>query len=620
MFKKAKWIWAFDSDEKDDYAEFTFTVEKHDSEKIYMNISCDSAYAVYIGGKVVAFSFCADYPNYKLYDEVDLTEYCNGKTQVSVQVWHEGENFQTYVAAKAGVIFEVISGGKVVYYSDKNTLSRRMNEYFNGYKKIITGQLGYSFLYDNTVSLSDFSSSVEVEKSYDLKKRPLKGLVLGDRLPVSVIDNGNSVIIDMGREVAGFFEIDIESESAQKVLFAYGEHIKDGKVRRIIGSRDFSVEVVLKAGNNRYMNAFRRIAGRYIEIFAESPIKVNYLGIRPVYYPVERNDIKFGDPLTDKIYEVCVDTLTLCMHEHYEDCPWREQAMYALDGRNQMLCGYYAFKGGNAEYVRANLVLMSKGIRDDGLLPICFPSGTDVPIPFFSLWYVIQISEYIEYTGDRSILSDTEGVLRRISGVFENMTEENGLIPSFPYPYWNFYEWADESNNEWQITRTKDEPYEKTYDLILNCAYILASEAFCKIFGETHDNSLRRKAIQNRFFDGKNYILHTRTDKYSQLGNAMAILAGVGGKEVAKNIICDENAIKATLSMRGIVYDALLKLGDEYEKYILDDIKFNYKKMLDEGATSFWETEKGSEDFFGAGSLCHGWSAIPIFYFIKLLR
>ena len=44
------------------------------------------------------------------------------------------------------------------------------------------------------------------------------------------------------------------------------------------------------------------------------------------------------------------------------------------------------------------------------------------------------------------------------------------------------------------------------------------------------------------------------------------------------------------------------------------DIKAVYKKMLDYGATSFWETELGWVDFSKAGSLCHGWSASPAYY------
>ena len=100
---------------------------------------------------------------------------------------------------------------------------------------------------------------------------------------------------------------------------------------------------------------------------------------------------------TKKIYEACINTLELCMMEHYVDCPWREQCLYAFDSRNQMLCGYYAFAGGNKEYARANLLLMSKDIRADRLLSICYPCGTDLTIPSFSLYYFIAVKEYVKY-------------------------------------------------------------------------------------------------------------------------------------------------------------------------------------------------------------------------------
>ncbi|MFQ7077041.1 MAG: hypothetical protein ACLRSW_03420 [Christensenellaceae bacterium] len=40
--------------------------------------------------------------------------------------------------------------------------------------------------------------------------------------------------------------------------------------------------------------------------------------------------------------------------------------------------------------------------------------------------------------------------------------------------------------------------------------------------------------------------------------------------------------------------------------------------MLKRGATTFWETIKGEADFEGAGSLCHGWSAVPVYVAWKL--
>ena len=74
--------------------------------------------------------------------------------------------------------------------------------------------------------------------------------------------------------------------------------------------------------------------------------------------------------------------------------------------------------------------------------------------------------------------------------------------------------------------------------------------------------------------------------------------------------------IPATLAMYTFRYEALLKKDKElYKDIILEEIDATYMSMLLEGATSFWETLKGDEDFDYAGSLCHGWSAMPMYYY-----
>ena len=61
------------------------------------------------------------------------------------------------------------------------------------------------------------------------------------------------------------------------------------------------------------------------------------------------------------------------------------------------------------------------------------------------------------------------------------------------------------------------------------------------------------------------------------------------------------------------VYEALLKQGNQYKNYVQAEIERIWGKMLAAGATTFWETEAGADDFNFAGSLCHGWSAVPIY-------
>ena len=76
-----------------------------------------------------------------------------------------------------------------------------------------------------------------------------------------------------------------------------------------------------------------------------------------------------------------------------------------------------------------------------------------------------------------------------------------------------------------------------------------------------------------------------------------------------------DKIVPISLSMNIFLYDALLKIDKNYAKTVLLDIDEKFGKMLDEGATTFWETELGYKDFNMRGSLCHAWSALPILYY-----
>ena len=113
-------------------------------------------------------------------------------------------------------------------------------------------------------------------------------------------------------------------------------------------------------------------------------------------------------------------------------------------------------------------------------------------------------------------------------------------------------------------------------------------------------------------------------EQYTVLGNTLAILAGVITGDEAE-ALCDkivrgeQDMIDCTLSMKVLEYEALLGVcAEKYRDFVLSDIRRNYKMMLDYGHDTFWETIKGASDFSNAGSLCHGWSAVPIYIFHRL--
>lgn len=634
-FEKAKWIWIENSNEKNTYGEFFLPYVFHGGHTRF-RISCDSDYTLFINGTFVASNQYGDYEHYKIYDDIDVTAYLHtGKNAVALLVWHFGEDLQRHIAADAGVIFEIIQDGKTVVYSDENVLCRKSKAYRNGLQKTVTPQLGYSFLYDaneedewKNGDLQDFHPAVCVEKTRAFYPRPIPKLVVKDRKNITVLQAKESYyLIDLGEETVGLLDIEFTSQEKQNVLIAWGEDLQNGHVRRLIDSRDFSVEYIAKKGENKYTNHMLRLGGRYLEIYAQAPISLRYAGVLPQVYPVTEKLFALQDETEQRIYDVCVRTLKLSMMEHYVDTPWREQCLYVMDSRNQMLCGYYAFEDGNRDYVRANLKLISQDNRKDGLLSICYPCGMDLTIPSFSLYYFLAVREYIEYTGDIAFVKEIYPKLLSVLEVFVQ-NRKDGLVCKFEgAENWNFYEWIP------ALEGTLFRPEQPMPDLMINALFIIALNNLREIaqkIGETfsYEEILKETKAQAKkvFYNAqKSAFAHTvNGEHYTVLGNACAILAGLATGE-EKRAICEkmlsDELLECTLSMKYFKYESLLLTDKEtYAEKVLAEIKSDYTKMLNAGATSVWETILGAADFDNAGSLCHGWSAVPIYYYHTLRK
>lgn len=624
--KEAKWIWLHLEDKADEYVEFFDELDYCDGEAV-LNLSCDSNYALYINDELSGFGQYADLPWYKVYDNLNITPHLRqGKNQIKIIVWYYGHDYFTYYKGKPGLIYELTVDGRVECFSSERTWCMLSGSYINYLKKEITNQiLGYSFRYDTRRKQANHTHAVEQDGiTYDLHMRPVKFLELKETSYGRRLSEYQKQTYDLGCERVGFLHIKFKAPSGTLVNIAYGEHLADGCVRRFIDTyplregilpRDYSVEVIGSGEWEEYLNPFRRLGCRYLEISAEQPVEIEFIGLRETVYPVAPVPFRAENELRQKIYDTCVRTLQLCMHEHYEDCPWREQVLYVLDSRNQMLCGYEVF--GEYDFPRASLRLLALNQSFHGLITSSAPNNDRGAIPSFALHYIMQMREYIEHSGDLSL---AEEFYPKMSETLKVCVEriEDGLIPIFYEDpgYFNFYEWSDDMQSE--LFRQD----EKRFDIQLNCILSLAlqnmeyiSERLHRFFPYKGLAEKLNRRIDEYYYNPETELYHT-----NELSNALAVLCGAaqGGrrKRVCEILARPENGlVPVTLSMIGFKYDALLSADKKYKEVILEDIDRIYGGMLERGATSFWETIEGEAAFNRAGSLCHGWSAMPAYYY-----
>lgn len=614
----ADWIWKQGDVIPDDYASFYGSFDAKEG-KVILYIAADSDYAFYLNGKLVAFGQYQSYEYASYADQIEL-EIDAGHHEYRIDVYYVGvSSFFTYSKGKPGLLFLLEQDGNVLARSNPEILSRRNPHYEVGKEKIITPQLGFHFFYDSNAEGEDPKPSLIIDKPKPMGLRPNQKCILrGPHKSKLIKVDGSTYLFDLGEETVGLLYLHFISPK-QKLSIRYAEHlVEDGRLEYQLGPRDFSFEYTAKDGENEFLMPFRRLGLRYLEIAAVKELSIECATVRPVEYPFEEIPYIIDDPLRQKIYDVSVRTLKCCYHEHYEDCPWREQSLYALDSRNQMLAGYSCFK--NTEQVKASLSLFLLDHREDGLLPICAPSDAGLYIPSFSLHFFAAMDEYLAHTGDMAFVKEAYPRLQELLSIFTKR-EKDGLIETFDGPgAWNFYEWVPSLEGYFK------DGSPRRADMILNGLYGLAlmhMSSIAKRLGKEDPylsmlHSLNEH-LRSRFYKNGVFVMADYDARPSILGNALAILVGaVQGKEakaLGERLKKGIGFVTTSLSMKAFLYDALLKVDSKNGEWVLSDIDRVYGKMLEDGATTFYETEEGWPAFERAGSLCHGWSAMPIHYY-----
>ena len=665
-FIAAKPVW-INSEKYNQYADFVADFDYDGTSELSLFISAKTDYCAKINGVFIGNGQYGDFPELKCVDEIPVTAFLKkGKNRLAVTAWCLNANTFSRIADGFGVVFEITDGKHTVVYSDENTLSRESREYKCGYIYSITPQIGAGYDYTfgddwcaENAPLYGFGKSVVKEFGGEYFTRPVEKLVLSPAVNGITVQRGSFIlgktddlsvnlqnaylsrsdetgkvftaedgadgvyfIADMKEESTGYLYFDLETEDVADIYVTFGEHLHDLRVRNKIGDRNFMLLHRNVQGRVKFTAYMRRIGCRYLQFFIRAKKATVYgAGLLPAYYPVVQKPLASKNPLTERILKTAAHTLKACMHEHYEDCPWREQAQYGMDSLLQILSGYYAFD--NPEFPAAALRLFGHELNENGLLCITTPCRDELFIPSFSAAFVIAVAAYTEFYGDLSVFTDVKNSVETILDKFLSQIDGTGVIKRGAG--WNFYEWTD--GLDFNEKETYHAPLSFLVVKALNCAAPLFEKSgdlkTAKKYGKAA--GALKSAANEFFFDEKRglyatYVTDGKKKHYAEYTQAVAVYCGAAQGERAEkicNVLCSDNElIKLSLSNYLFKYCAVLDTLPQMKDYVYRDIQTRWGKMLCDGATSFWETEEGEKAFDNAGSLCHGWSAIPL-YIIK---
>jgi len=439
---------------------------------------------------------------------------------------------------------------------------------------------------------------------------------------------GVTIMLGFGRETVGFFEMEIEAgERGVIVDVAYDEELYKGRMIRAYRMAD---RYILREGINAVGTSLLDRGFRFVEISLRNfrvPIRINAVRAVDRRYPVSRRASFFcSDMVLNRVWEISVETLSVCATDVFVDCPWRERAFWINDLIVENLTWLQAM--GDFRINAHALRLALSNIRDDGWLPGVNPDYDDprmVLVPT-NLYPPLMLRDYLDHSGDlelvRELLPKALGLLR----LFDDLVEESGLVRP-PEQFWNFLDWSydDESLRD-PLDARRTSLVEWIRCVSLSAAAELSDQCGDHLQAEL----LRRKipAIAKAVLD---HLWPDRVDRCSdwleedgtpsrhssQLTHALALLSNTlpeKRKALALAGLTDNSIRIAELYLHHFIFLAMESNG--LEEAAVDRVRQYWGSMALTGTPTLWENyvgKRGKEAMpVNIGSLCHGFGSSPI--------
>ena len=603
-----------------------------------LRLSVSGNYAVRLGdGDPVAFGQCCDFPTDKRWHEWPLAVAATNRV-LTVDVYFSGNRFSSHLSGEPGLWAQVLKGGLSVNESSSAWQVAPLDAYEFGPRTILFVSLDYTWAYDARRPASAFVPAAVLERPpMDEPRAPAVRPPedLGVVAAKTVGAGPGWRVFDFGGEVTGHLLFAIDSAAdGQRFEIVHGEYLKDGRVQdfEIRGNAGNPRRVVdtyvARAGRQTFEHALRRYGLRYLEFRWTGGGEPS---IAPALRQVGHRDLatppfRCSDPLFERIFEMCCRTLRCCLHEKYENCPWREQSICAYDARNQMLFGYPLW--GNYDRAAEMIRLFGEAERDHGYIAATTPSAMGTVIPSFTFAWIVSACEHAWYSGDDTVLREQLPRIRRMLGRI--MARRAGKLCTIPDELPGAWVWNYCEPGELEFCGN---PPNAFYNLYLHEALTALAAALGRMGEPDADRyaAAARElgdACEVYWDEARGLYANERTPdgaRASFYGHVQALFLAEGlvPRERVPRVIGamrDGRVKLPELSAFPYLVKGVFACGtDDDRRWLHGKIREIYGGMLDAGATTCWESLQGTRYAGGGGSLCHGWAAFPVWYAAEYL-
>ncbi len=431
-------------------------------------------------------------------------------------------------------------------------------------------------------------------------------------------------------------EVEIEGVEGATVDLAFSEYLNGGNRVKLFPTHHYHSAARATCVRNRLEWSPMQPHGfRYLVLTVRNPagdIKLNRLTLRSAEYPVEeKGSFRCSDPLLNEIWTMCRRTEMTDMEDAYIDCPGRERGMYIRDTIIQYHNNLALF--GDQKLMRRCLKLYGMSRAPDGKFRACYPLGKDYTISDFSLNAVEGFWNYVQQTGDLSVVRECwSNILDNLNWFNELSDErEDGLLDAewdvkrgIEAPFRGFH-----GDNQSDMRRDGiNSTFSSMYISALNAAAQLADRmddaavaADCRCRIRKVKDSLNRLCWDEQ---RGSYADTVEKKQFSPQAAIMALRAGVPDSAQTEALRKFMQETLGNLFVNGESPDGGALVSPHFCFYLFEvlyqlGLSELAEKLMREGWS--WMISLGTktcmEFFTYEGSRCHAWAASPAYYLSK---
>ena len=325
-------------------------------------------------------------------------------------------------------------------------------------------------------------------------------------------------ILDFGTNLTGFVGATIDCRSKARLFLAFDEILSKNDVDfKRLGCINI-IALDLEPGMYRF-ESIEPYTMRYLKpLVLQGECDLSDIHLREYVNPDTFNaQFAASDDRLNRLFDAARQTFAQNGVDIFMDCPSRERAGWLCDSFfTARTAADLAGRTSVEKNMMENYLLPQKFQHlPDGMLPMCYPADhyNGVFIPNWAMWFVVQLEEYLQRSGDRATVDALRPRVMKLLDYFKPFENSDGLLEKLPG--WVFVEWSAAA----QFVQDVNYPSNALYAGTLAAAGRLYNLPDLAAKADRVRDTIRRQSFDGQFFvdnavrkDGKLQVTHNRTE------------------------------------------------------------------------------------------------------------